>query len=94
MSMIKVLSVKVLSASALVLASSFSFGAEHNEVKAAQEAIDEYRLLRRACSITQGEQRRVCFSQLSAATEDYKKAKKVLASTDSGDSRPLIGQAQ
>lgn len=84
---------KVLAASALLITSSFAFGAEHNEVKAAEEAVNEYRILRRACSITQGDQRRVCFSQLSAATEDYKKAKKVLAQ-NLESSRPLIGQAQ
>lgn len=78
----------------VVFVSSFAGAAEVDEVQVAQDQVDNYRALRHACSITQGEQRRVCFSQLNDATEDYKRAKKVLAMAKLASKQQLIGQAQ
>ncbi len=87
--------VKILVASAVVLASTFAFAAEgNNEAKSAQEKVSDYRALRHACSVTRGEQRRVCFSQLKAATDSYKIAKRTLALEKSASQKQLIGQAQ
>ncbi len=87
--------VKILVASAVVLASTLTFAAEgHNGVKSAQEEVDDYRALRHACSVTRGEQRRVCFRQLKAATDSYKVAKRALALEKSTSQKQLIGQAQ
>lgn len=49
------------------------------EVKNAQTLVNEYRALRKACAITKGDQRKVCFSQLNDSTASYQKAKEVLA---------------
>ncbi len=85
--------VKILAASAVIFASSFATAADYQEVKAAEEQVSDYRALRRACAITQGDQRRECFSQLEAATEDYRRAKHVLA-VEKMNRQQLIGQAQ
>lgn len=58
----------------------------------AQKQVDDYRALRRACSITRGEQRRVCFSRLSQATDNYTKAKEVLKMYE--DASPMLGQVE
>ncbi len=79
---------------AVVFVSGFACAAEVDEVKTAQNQVNDYRALRHACAITQGEQRRVCFSQLNDATEDYKRAKKVLAMAKLASKQQLIGQAQ
>lgn len=87
--------VKILAACAVVLASTVAYAAEeYNEVKSVQDQVNDYRALRHACSVTRGEQRRVCFSQLRAATEDYKKAKKALALEKASSQQQLVGQVQ
>lgn len=87
--------IKALSLATLLGSVSFAANAsvDLEEVKAAQEQVNDYRALRRACAITQGEQRRVCFSQLHDATPAYKKAKQVLSLHHNAE-QPLIGQAQ
>lgn len=89
-SFIKALSVATLLGSVSLAANA---SVDMEEVKAAQEQVNDYRALRRACAITQGEQRRVCFSQLHDATPAYKKAKQVLSLYQNAE-QPLIGQAQ
>ena len=65
------------------------------DADAAQETVDGYKALRKACSITAGDQRKVCFSQLREATKDYKAAQKVLAQYKRQDLRNvhLVTQA-
>lgn len=45
----------------------------------AHTAVDEYRALRRACAITVGEQRKICFKELNGSNEQYKQAKKLIS---------------
>lgn len=79
----------------VILASNAAYSSvDIAEIEAAQAQVKEYRALRRACSITKGEQRKVCFSQLNAATEDYKKAKRVLAMHRPSGEQQMLGQAQ
>lgn len=89
--LIKSISVVVLGA----LMSSMTYASvDIADVKVAQAQVNDYRALRRACAITQGEQRYVCFSQLNEATEGYKKAKQVLSLYQSSEDQQLLGQAQ
>lgn len=61
--------------------SSFALsGTTTDEIKLAQDQVTEYKTLRSECAAAQGTERKMCFSELHAATEDYRKAKKVLAS--------------
>ncbi len=65
---------------------------EPDQVREAQTQVNEYRALRRACAVTQGEQRKLCFSRLNDSTAGYQKAKKFLAMQQ--PSGALLGQAQ
>lgn len=59
--------------------SSFAFSeANIDQVKVAQNQVAEYKALRYECATTHGTKRKACFSELHAATDGYKKAKKVL----------------
>lgn len=69
---------------------SFADVEKRYHISEAQKQVDDYRALRRACSITRGEQRRHCFSRLSEATDSYIKAKNLLKMYD--DAAPLVGQ--
>lgn len=60
----------------------------------AENNVKQYRALRRACSITQGEQRRACFAQLNESTEDYKRAKKILSMQNPETDGPLLGRTE
>ncbi|VUD68207.1 hypothetical protein TDB9533_04040 [Thalassocella blandensis] len=85
--------VTLLMCSTLAFADNYGVGAYASyEIKEAQQQVDDYRALRRACSITQGEQRRLCFSRLSDATDTYTKAKTILKSQEA--SSPLLGQVE
>jgi hypothetical protein len=44
-----------------------------------QEIIEDYKNLRRACTITLEEQRRICFRQLASSSEEYIAAKKIVS---------------
>lgn len=73
--------------------------AESTEVAEAKNQVEQYRALRRACSITNGDQRKACFSQLNAATLQYKEAKQFLASrpfenTSSRNDANLVGRSK
>jgi len=87
--------VKVGMSSLLLCVSSLSFAAvEVDELQTAKSQVEDYRALRRACSITQGDQRKACFSQLHAATPAYREAKKLLSARGEVAGYPLLGQAQ
>lgn len=62
------------SASAIAVAS-------RDDVIAAQNTVEEYKALRKTCAITQGDERKECFSQLRATIDDYKQAKRLLATS-------------
>lgn len=75
--------------------SAFSSSDNLTLYKDAENNVKQYRALRRACSITQGEQRRACFAQLNESTEDYKKAKKILSmQSPQASGEPLLGRAE
>lgn len=92
--MLKIVTVvTLLICSTLAFADNYGVDAYASQkLKDAQQQIDDYRALRRACSITQGEQRRLCFSRLSDATDGYTKAKSILRSQDA--SSTLLGQVE
>ncbi len=87
---------KLIIAVVVVLSSGVAVAAVDpaDDVRLAEKRVNEYRSLRRACVITKGAQRRECFAQLNAATQGYKRAKKVLAIHQPSNEFPLIGQAR
>ncbi len=85
---------KFVAASLIIVGSGFASAADEDLLTLAQNQVDDYRALRHACAITQGEQRRVCFSQLNSATASYKEAKKILSMAKIESQKQLIGQAQ
>lgn len=85
---------RLLLMGSLICVPYYAFSAdEFSEVKDAQDQVSEYRALRKACAITKGEQRKICFSQLNASTQGYQKAKKFLAMQQPSGGA-LLGQAQ
>ncbi len=86
--------VRFVTTSIVVFGANFAVAADVDQVALAQSEVDDYRALRHACAVTQGEQRRICFSQLNNATESYKEAKKLLSSAKLESQQQLIGQAQ
>ncbi len=65
-----------------ILALSFLIAESHANgswtKETANDTILEYKTIRNACTISQGDQRRRCFAKLSKLTEGYKGAKRFL----------------
>ncbi|MFL0810091.1 MAG: hypothetical protein K6L76_06730 [Agarilytica sp.] len=81
-----------ISIPALVFASAFSFADAMTEEQAKQH-IEEYRLLRKQCTVASFAKKQACFHELNLMTSAYKSAKTTLAA-NKGKPSVLIGYAQ
>lgn len=67
--------------------------ADLDEIRAAQQQVNDYRQLRRNCTSLSLERKHACYSELNAKTRDYKEAKRFLAMNKS-DAQDLLSFAK
>lgn len=76
----------------LALASTFSF-ADAMTSEQAKQHVEEYRLLRKQCTVATLAKKQACFHELNSMTSTYKQAKNTLA-TNQGKPSILVGYAE